>query len=106
MIGLIPGIVSSVAASAGAAAVDNVIRSGSAQSVDSASFTQMLDQMTSGVVDSLRSSEAASIAGVQGKASAQQVVDQIMAAERTLQAAIAVRDKAVSAYQEISRMTI
>jgi flagellar hook-basal body complex protein FliE len=29
-----------------------------------------------------------------------------MGAQRTLQSALAIRDKAVSAYQEISRMTI
>ncbi len=106
MIGLIPGIVSSVAASAGASALSGAVQNSVAPAVDGASFGQMLDQLSTGVVDSLKASEAASISGVQGKASVQQVVDTIMSAERTLQTAIAVRDKAVSAYQEISRMAI
>ena len=36
----------------------------------------------------------------------QQVVAAVMSTEQTLQAAIAVRDKVVAAYQEISRMAI
>ena len=36
----------------------------------------------------------------------QQVVEAVMAAEQTLQSAIAIRDKVVSAYLEISRMAI
>jgi flagellar hook-basal body complex protein FliE len=36
----------------------------------------------------------------------QKVVDAVLAAERELQTVIAVRDKAVNAYQEISRMSI
>jgi len=106
MIGLIPGIVSSVAASAGASALSGVVQNAVAPTVGGASFGQMLDQLSTGVVDSLKASEAASISGVQEKASVQQVVDTIMSAERALQTAIAVRDKAVSAYQEISRMAI
>ncbi|WP_018264598.1 MULTISPECIES: flagellar hook-basal body complex protein FliE [Methylosinus] len=106
MIGLVPGIVSSVASSAGVSALSGAAQSAAASSVDGASFSQVLDQLTTGVVDKVKSSEATSIAGVQGKASVQQVVDEIMSAERALQTAIAVRDKAVGAYQEISRMTI
>jgi flagellar hook-basal body complex protein FliE len=54
----------------------------------------------------VRSGEAAAVAGVQGSLPLQTVVERVMAAERTLQAALAVRDKAVGAYQEISRMQI
>ncbi|MBG0808584.1 flagellar hook-basal body complex protein FliE [Methylosinus sp. H3A] len=106
MIGLVPGIVASVASGAGVSALSGATKSTTASSVDGASFSQVLDQLTTGVIDKVKSSEAASIAGVQGKASVQQVVDEIMSAERALQTALAVRDKAVGAYQEISRMTI
>jgi flagellar hook-basal body complex protein FliE len=34
------------------------------------------------------------------------VVEHVMSAEQSLQTAIAIRDKVVSAYQEISRMPI
>ena len=42
----------------------------------------------------------------QGQASVQQVVEAVMSAEQTLQGAIAIRDKVVAAYLEISRMQI
>jgi flagellar hook-basal body complex protein FliE len=106
MIPLVPGIASSVAASGGVSAVTGAVGKVVSSTVDGASFGQLLDQLTTGVVDTLKSSEATSIAGVQGKASVQQVVDQVMAAERALQTSIAIRDRAVSAYQEISRMAI
>jgi flagellar hook-basal body complex protein FliE len=70
------------------------------------SFTDVLAQMTGNPMDALKSGEAMSIAGIQGKVSVQQVVQSIMTAEESLQAAIAIRDKVVSAYQEISRMSI
>ena len=54
----------------------------------------------------LRAGEAASIAGMEGKMSVQQVVEAVMSAEKSLQTALAVRDKVVSAYQEIGRMAI
>ena len=54
----------------------------------------------------VRAGEATAISGIGGKASVQQVVEAIMNAEQTLQTAIAVRDKVVAAYQEISRMAI
>ena len=80
----------------------------SASSVASAStdFMSMLGQVTNDGVQSLKESEAASLAGLQGKAPVQQVVDTLLTAERNLQTAIAVRDKLVSAYQEIARMPI
>jgi flagellar hook-basal body complex protein FliE len=54
----------------------------------------------------LKAGEAAAISGIRGQASVQQVVEAVMAAEQTLNTAIAVRDKVVSAYLEISRMQI
>jgi flagellar hook-basal body complex protein FliE len=46
------------------------------------------------------------MAGLQGKASVQQVAESVMGAERTLQTSLAIRDKAVAAYQQISQMQI
>ncbi|MEK4033524.1 flagellar hook-basal body complex protein FliE [Methylocystis sp. IM2] len=65
-----------------------------------------MQQYAAQTVDSLKTGEAAAIAGVDGKASLQKVVGAVMQAERDLHTAIALRDKAVSAYQEISRMAI
>lgn len=70
------------------------------------SFMQVLEKYAAGAVDSLKQSEAAAIGGVEGKISVQRVVDAVMSAERDLQTVIALRDKTVGAYQEISRMAI
>ncbi len=72
----------------------------------SGGFDEVMKNVASTAVDTITKAETTAIAGISDKASIQQVVDQVMAAERTLQTAIAVRDKVVSAYQEISRMAI
>ncbi len=46
------------------------------------------------------------MAGIQGTATVQQVVEAVMSAEQTLQGAVAIRDKVVAAYLELSRMQI
>jgi flagellar hook-basal body complex protein FliE len=70
------------------------------------SFSDMMAQVATSSIDTMKAGEAASIAGIQGKASVQQVVEAVMSAEQTLQTAIAIRDKVVAAYQEIARMAI
>ncbi|POF30155.1 flagellar hook-basal body complex protein FliE [Roseibium marinum] len=70
------------------------------------SFSQAVAQVSQEAIDKIKQGEAAAISGVDGQASAQQVVEAVLAAESTLQTAIAIRDKVVSAYQEISRMSI
>jgi flagellar hook-basal body complex protein FliE len=79
---------------------------GAASGISQASFSDMMAQVATTAVDTMKAGEAASIAGVQGKASVQQVVEAVMSAEQTLQTAIAIRDKVVAAYQEIARMAI
>ena len=69
-------------------------------------FTSMLSGMISDTTDSMKTAEATSIASVHGKASIQQVAEAVLAAEMTLQGAIAVRDKITAAYLELSRMAI
>ena len=69
-------------------------------------FGNMLARMAADTVDTLKAAEAASVAGITDKASVQQVVESVMAAEQSLQTALAIRDKVVSAYLEISRVTI
>ena len=70
------------------------------------SFADVLAEMTGNPVDALKSSEAAAIGGIQGTVSVQEVVQSIMTAQESLQTAIAIRDKVVSAYQELTRMAI
>jgi flagellar hook-basal body complex protein FliE len=69
-------------------------------------FGSMLSRMATDTIDTIKNAESVSVAGIKGKASTQQVVESIMAAEQSLQTALAIRDKAVAAYQEVSRMTI
>ena len=69
-------------------------------------FDGVLEQVAADAIGSMKAGEAASISSVQGKVSAQRVVEAVMSAERTLQMAVAVRDKVVQAYQEVSRMAI
>ena len=71
-----------------------------------ASFDSVLGDIAAGAMNAIKGGEAAAISGLQGQASAQQVVEAVMSAERSLQLAIAVRDKVVQAYQEVSRMAI
>ncbi len=89
-----------------AAALTQAPRPAAAAEAASASFGEVLQQFATQTIDSLKNGEAAAIAGVDGKASLQNVVGAVMQAERDLHTAIALRDKAVSAFQEISRMAI
>ncbi len=69
-------------------------------------FASVLANMVTNTIDSVKSAEQTSAAGVRGQASVQQVVEAVMAAEQNLQSSLAVRDKIVAAYLEISRMQI
>jgi flagellar hook-basal body complex protein FliE len=75
-------------------------------STSGASFAQALGEVVNGSIGSLQAGEAAAIQGLQGTMEPFKVVEAIMGAQRTLQETLAIRDKAVSAYQEISRMAI
>ena len=69
-------------------------------------FESILKGLGANVVETLRTGESTAIAALEGKVSAQQAVMATMEAEKTLQAALAIRDKIVSAFLEISRMQI
>jgi flagellar hook-basal body complex protein FliE len=70
------------------------------------SFEQALSQVIGAAVNTLQAGEAVAIQGVEGAVSPMKVVDSVMAAQRSLQTVLAIRDKAVSAYQEIAHMTV
>ncbi|WP_182084927.1 flagellar hook-basal body complex protein FliE [Aureimonas sp. ME7] len=69
-------------------------------------FATAMADIAREAAQTMKSAEATSIQGVNGQASTQAVVDAVMGAERTLQTAVALRDKVVSAYLELSRMSI
>lgn len=72
----------------------------------STSFSSIMNGITTDMVKDLRAAESTSLDGIMGKASTREVVDAVMAADRSLQTATAFRDKIVSAYLEITKMPI
>ena len=69
-------------------------------------FSSFLTSMAQGTVQSIQNGESTAISAIQGKTSIQNAVMATMEAEQSLQAALAIRDKIVSAFLEISRMQI
>ena len=65
-----------------------------------------LADFASHIFDVMKQAETAAVGGMQGQVPMQDVVMKIMEAERTFSTAMAIRDKAVGAYLEISRMQI
>ena len=94
---------SSVSGDVSVAKLDGAATVGTGGQTD---FASILAQMASQAVDTVRVAEAASSAGIQGQMPLTEVVDKVLEAERALNSAIAVRDKVVSAYLELSRMQI
>jgi flagellar hook-basal body complex protein FliE len=70
------------------------------------SFASMLSDVASGAVDTMRGAEQLSVQAMQGEADMRDVAEAVMSAEQSLTAAVAIRDKIVAAYMEISRMQI
>jgi flagellar hook-basal body complex protein FliE len=66
----------------------------------------LLEQTMSEAIDASRAGEATATTAVSGRASLQEVVEAVNAAELTLQTVVAVRDRMIAAYQEILRMPI
>jgi flagellar hook-basal body complex protein FliE len=97
----------------GVSAIGSATPSASVRSSQSAvaptegpSFEEALTQAIGSAVATLQTGEAFAIQGVEGAAAPMKVVESVMAAQRSLQTVLAIRDKAVAAYQEIARMTI
>lgn len=83
-----------------AAAVDGTDRA------NKPSFGDLLQQTVADAVTASRHGEAVSIQAASGRADLQDVVEAVNAAEITLQTVVSVRDRVISAYQEIMRMPI
>jgi flagellar hook-basal body complex protein FliE len=69
-------------------------------------FGALLEQTLNDAIDAGHKSEAIATAAVSGRASLQDVVEAVNAAELSLQTVVAVRDRMIAAYQEILRMPI
>ncbi|MHC1551704.1 flagellar hook-basal body complex protein FliE [Phyllobacterium sp. K27] len=70
------------------------------------SFDNVLSQLANSVSGKLQNAEAVSMKSMTGDVPTRDVVNAVMDAEQSLQTAIAIRDKIVQAYLEISRMPI
>ena len=70
------------------------------------SFSSLLASFSNDTMSAMSTGESMSIAGIQGKATTQSVVEAVMSAQEKLQTALAVRDKAVAAFQDVTRMSI
>ncbi|MCA3360068.1 MAG: flagellar hook-basal body complex protein FliE [Roseomonas sp.] len=73
---------------------------------ESASFGEALSRAVQNAVNTSREAETASARGLMGQGSVTDLVVAVGRAELTLQTAVAVRDRVVSAYQEVMRMPI
>ncbi len=71
-----------------------------------ASFGALLSEGASRTIETMQQAEQVSLKALRGEAETRDVVDAVMSAEQSLQSAIAIRDKIVTAYLEISRMAI
>jgi flagellar hook-basal body complex protein FliE len=58
------------------------------------------------LIDVVKQAETAAVGGMQGQLPMQDVVMKVMEAERAFSTAMAIRDKVVGAYLELSRMQI
>lgn len=77
-----------------------------AEGDDAFSFGAMIKGAIDSVVKTQKTSEAVSAQAVVGKADLTDVVTAVTDAEMTLQTVMSVRDRLVSAYQDIMRMPI
>ncbi|MDF3414822.1 flagellar basal body protein [Sulfitobacter sp. M57] len=71
-----------------------------------ADFSTMVSNAAAQAVETVRTGDRMAIAGLNGQAGLQQVVEATMAMESTIQVSVALRDKLVEAYQDIMRMPI
>ncbi len=90
----------SVSVSPRAAAAEGVNGAGAA------GFMDALKAAAQNAADTVAHGEAMSQAGALGQASLHDVVHSVIAAELTVQAVTAIRDRAVQAYQELLRMPV
>ena len=108
---MIPGLSPLDAVKTGLAATESLLGGAGAAGSSSAgvsrtAFSDLVAEAANRTIGTLNKAEQVSIQALQGEADTRAVVDAVMSAEQSLQAAIAIRDKIVTAYLEISRMSI
>ena len=95
------------------AAYQNAARIGESSSVQGGnsvspgqSFGSILEGSLKDAISNMRAGEVAAAQGAAGQGDVVQVVNAVTAAELTLETVVAIRDKVISAYQDIMRMPI
>jgi len=91
---------------AGTAKVGSIPSLDGGETAGRASFGDFLKNSVMEGIKTMRGGEAASARAVAGDASLPEVVQAVTAAELTLQTVVAIRDRLVSAYQDLMRMPI
>jgi flagellar hook-basal body complex protein FliE len=84
----------------------DLARQGEGEAASAASFGALLEKVLEDAVAAGRESERVATGALVGEANLQDVVAAVHAAEVTLQTVVAVRDRMISAYQDILRMPI
>ena len=82
---------------------------GSAETFDiggTGAFGDILRDRIAASIDSVKTADSAAAAAIGGEMDTRAVTDAVMQAERDLQAAVAIRDKIVTAYLDMTRMAI
>ncbi len=101
MIPALPAIGSLVAGFA----VEGITRALQPPAPTGADFGQVFAEVGA-AIDRLKTAEATSISAIEGRASIQEMVESVVAAEQSLHTVLAVRDKMVAAYQSLAQMPI
>jgi flagellar hook-basal body complex protein FliE len=85
------------------AGISSTVSSGGAQGAD---FGKLLSENLQGVVDAGKQSDKMSLDLLAGKANVVDVVTAVSQTEIAMESMVAIRDKVISAYEEIMRMPI
>ncbi len=73
---------------------------------DLPSFSELIKNSTASAIDTMKAGEKMQAQAVAGTASLTDVVEAVTSAELTLQSVVSIRDKMISAYQDVMRMPI
>ncbi len=106
MIAALPLVSSAITSLLGPAQVASQVPSAAAAPASGDGFSSFLASLSHDTVNKVRSAESVSADGIQGKATTQSVVEAVVNAQESLQTALAIRDKAVSAFLDVSKMPI
>jgi flagellar hook-basal body complex protein FliE len=90
---------------ASAGATESAAQSAAAQGLNG-SFSDALASAVKDAANTMHAGEAAATQGAAGKGDVVQVVNAVTAAELTLETVVAIRDRVISAYQDIMKMPI